>query len=243
MPLDPRHGVVGIAIQLNGWGEWWTRTFPAVYFVKLDEEENPEKPRQLIASTHYSVHRQDYIYLFNAPPGRYAAVAYYWEARDARDVPSINASKNKIFLSLLLAAMEQANDERKNTALLFSRNLISNTEVTIGPGTVGFMGTYEIDVAKATIDRAADVYKLDDLQVQIYTLLNALPGIVHFKGHIAPFSGWVKSWYKPRAWEGKRDRQDEEEFLLNTSSDLQAAGGSAWSAVIKKRIDILQGRQ
>lgn len=219
-PPGTQSAAVGIAVKLSGSFDWRDRQFPSVFFIKLDEEQDPDKPRQLIASTHYSLHglSQAYLFNFNAQPGRYAAVAYYWDARERLDEESVNK------------------------VLLFPRNLIKGSEITVGPGAIGFMGTFDVSVVRAS-DRAADLYRLDDVQRHIFTLLNSLPGTVHFKDHVAPFPGWVQYWYKPRVWEGKHDRPDEEEFLLNTGHDLQANRESDWFAVVQKRLEALKARQ
>jgi hypothetical protein len=88
-----------------------------VYFVKVNEEED------LYYAGHYIQSRfseNDQVYLLNAKPGRYAAVACL-----VREVVPMTPSKER--------------------TTFFSKEVIKLTEVEVPPGTIKFMGQYVVN--------------------------------------------------------------------------------------------------
>lgn len=105
----------------------------AVFFVKLSDGSGPSdaEEEELVVSNHIS---QDRAYLLNADPGRYVAVA---------------------------ARLDFVRDEERffYTAYL-PKGLITATEVTVGPGEVGFMGEYQVKepIIRKGMDDAQSYY-------------------------------------------------------------------------------------
>jgi hypothetical protein len=116
--LDPQRAVIGISVK--------TRVpllkFPdrpdMVYFIKGDEGEDlyTQGSESLIQSNNLE---GGYVYLLNAEPGRYAAVACYLEKET-----------------------EQGTYEYWT---FFPEEMIKLTEVLVAPGTIAFMGEYVVD--------------------------------------------------------------------------------------------------
>lgn len=107
----PDRGGIGISVQVrppNGL-VIFTRASQRVYFVRLDGEKGPFTQDQFILSN-YSA--EGWVYLLDAPPGRYAAVA-------------------SVFSRL-----------RKEYVTIFSKQLIEATAVTVSPGAMAFMGEH-----------------------------------------------------------------------------------------------------
>ena len=112
----PERGGIGISVQVrppNGLAIF-TRASQRVYFVRLDGEKGPFAQDQFILSN-YSA--EGWVYLLDAPPGRYAAVA-------------------SVFSRL-----------RKDYVTIFSKQLIEATAVTVSPGAMAFMGEYLLNAS------------------------------------------------------------------------------------------------
>jgi hypothetical protein len=83
-----------------------------VYFVKLDDKDENLLGVKLIPSNYT---RGDYVYLVNAEPGRYAAVASFF----------------------------QQTDNTYNS--FYDLNTIQNTITVVGPGQIAYMGNIMVD--------------------------------------------------------------------------------------------------
>ena len=71
-PIDPSAVAVGISMKVGSSYSYSTSTVRRVYFVRLEEKEDILKQDRFIYSDTWS---NDYVYLLNAQPGRYAVVA------------------------------------------------------------------------------------------------------------------------------------------------------------------------
>ena len=123
-PLDSNSSLIGIAVKNRGLIKLFSNTPDRVYFVRLEDGSDPYTATRLLPSN-YAKGR--YIYLLNAEPGRYVAVA-----------------------SLLVQRTPTAPTTRYT--VYFSEDLIKVTEVTVGPASINFMGEYVVDMATGMKD-------------------------------------------------------------------------------------------
>jgi hypothetical protein len=146
--------VIGIAASISAplWGHTQAEY---VYFVRLDESgtyayDNP------IRSNYTS---DDYVYLFNAEPGRYAAVAAGYQ-RQNQSAPM--GSSVSLGGGFSMGVSVSSTTTSTFTAYL-PRALIEETVVTVGPAEAVFLG--EIVLDETTWEAA------DDIQLHYYHLL------------------------------------------------------------------------
>jgi len=112
----PERGGIGISVQVRppiGLAIF-TRASQRVYFTRVDGEQGLFAQDHVILSN-YSA--DGWVYLLDAPPGRYAAVA------------SVSSKQGKDYVTV------------------FSKQLIEATVVTVSPGAMAFMGEYLVDTS------------------------------------------------------------------------------------------------
>jgi hypothetical protein len=117
-PLDHQMGGIGISLKTRPPVKIVTQKPDRVYFVKLHEGTESSLIQSSVMASNYV--KGDYIYLLNAPPGRYVAVA---------------ATRSQFVVSL----------GKTDYATYFPKELIKLTEVTVKPGSVVFMGEFIVD--------------------------------------------------------------------------------------------------
>ena len=167
-PLDPQRAIIGISVKNRAPIRVIAQKNTVVYFIKVDKEEDLYTQEDIIQSNYANGGQ---VYLLNAEPGRYAAVASFY--------------------------LRVGN----KWTTIFPKELIKLTEVTVAPGTIAFMGDYVVDSDTGTenYDDAQSHYSRlvytgyhydgslheenRDKQAEIGFLTNALE---HFKD-----TGWV----------------------------------------------------
>jgi hypothetical protein len=113
-PLDSQSAALGISVKLKAPIELFSRYPDRVYFVRVDKDDDVYTASQIIPSNYV---KGDYVYLLNAAPGRYVAVASFLEQRSQTG--------------------------RSNTfTTFFSEEVIKRTQTVVTPGTMAFMGKY-----------------------------------------------------------------------------------------------------
>jgi hypothetical protein len=115
-PLDPERSVIGITVATRAPIKLFTDKNEMVYFIKVDEGGDLYNQGKFIRSN-YTTGGQ--VYLINAKPGRYAAVACY------------EKKKSQLMVG--------------EYTTLFPKELIKLTEVLVAPGKIAFMGDYVVD--------------------------------------------------------------------------------------------------
>jgi hypothetical protein len=146
-PLDPQRGVIGISVKTRAPVKVFTMMASKVYFVKAEENEDLYSQENFIESTYA---KGGQVYLLNAEPGRYAAVACY-----KKKVGGMRKDEYTIF---------------------FPKELIKLTEVTVAPGMVAFMGKYVVD--SSTSFKYADPCEFHYLQVIAPAAVTGIKGSV-----------------------------------------------------------------
>lgn len=114
----------------------------ATYFVRLSDRNN-------VLSSYPAVIRSNYVngysvYLLNAEPGIYAAVAASYSQFLAPPAPVASGFNLTVSSGTI------------GRVAYFPENLIRKTVVEVKPGTISYMGTYEVDMAAMAGFRSAD---------------------------------------------------------------------------------------
>lgn len=212
-PLDSQSAAIGISVSLKAPIRLFSSAPDRIYFVKVEREEDLYTQGQQYTLSNYV--EGDHVYLLNAPPGRYVAVAA------ARKQPVQRMSGGTLM----------ATGEEHEYTTFFSKEIIKLTEVTAAPGTIVFMGKYVVNTSAGLTDA-------DDAQLHYFHLVapNALIGPGVAAGVLsAMFSG--EFFYRGMLAEGTRDKQAEDQFLGKAIEDLREG---AWSAMIQQRLDFLK---
>ncbi len=121
LPVNDQSSIIGISINIMQPLSIFTSHPKAVYFVRMEDDDIINQ-NNLISSNYY---KDDIIYLLNARPGRYIAVAAFEET------------------------ISPSNDENEKSRTMYNSfyfpyNLIKMTEVELMPGDIAFMGTITV---------------------------------------------------------------------------------------------------
>lgn len=166
----PDLSVIGIAASISAplWGHTQAEY---VYFVRLDESETYAYGDPILSN--YTI--GDYVYLFNAQPGRYAVIAAGYQ-RQSQSAPIGSSTSLGGGVSMSTSVTMTSN----NTFMAYlPKTLIDKTVVTVGPAEVAFIG--EIVLDKTSWEAA------DDVQLHYYHLL--APGHEDLNFLLKAFSG------------------------------------------------------
>ena len=113
-PLNSQSTAIGISVKLKAPIGLFSRHAERVYFVRVEKEEDLYASSQVIPSNYVN---GDYVYLLNAAPGRYAAVASFNTARTQQGATTTYTT-------------------------FFPEELIRHTQTMVGSGATAFMGDY-----------------------------------------------------------------------------------------------------
>ncbi len=192
----PERGGIGISVQVRpliGLAIF-TRTSQRVYFVRVDGERGLFAQDQFILSN-YSA--DGWVYLLDAPPGRYAAVA------------SVSSKQGR------------------DDVIVFSKQLIEATVVTVSPGAMAFMGEYLVDTSYS-VERA-------DTAQRHYLKVIRPSAIIGFTATLPT----NVMFYRGSALEAKRDQETEMRFLSTAAGRLR---GTEWNGLLDRSTKDLRGR-
>jgi hypothetical protein len=141
------------------------------YFVRLDESETYAYDDPI--RSNYRI--GDYVYLFNAQPGRYAVIAAGYQ-RQSQGAPM----GSSVGLGGGFSMSTSVTMTSSNAFMAYlPKTLIDKTVVTVGPAEVAFIGKIVLD--KTSWEEA------DDVQLHYYHLL--APGHEDFNFLVKAFSG------------------------------------------------------
>ncbi len=133
-PLNTESSVIGIKVNVRGFKLFSTPS-ERVYFVRIDEGVLLSQEGTI--ASNYS--QDGYVYLVNAEPGRYAAVAASHsrpQPTTAPGVPVAGGGHVTVTVSLTTISWD---------TIYFPTGLIQKTAVTVGPGAAAFMGDLVVD--------------------------------------------------------------------------------------------------
>lgn len=194
---DPQTAVVGIQIETQVPIGIFSQKPDVVYFVKIDNEGDITQ-NQVIPSNFAKDGR---IYLLNARPGKYAAVAAF---RSQAGSPFTPAPQPGVNVSVSIG--------KTGYTTYFSKELIEATKVDVGPGEVVFMGSYIVKQSVGLTDA-------EPIQSHYANLLapgssksgfgHLLSGDYHYRGAVG---------------EAKRDNDARTEFIKKARDDLAEGG-------------------
>jgi hypothetical protein len=201
---DPQASVIGIQVETRAPVGVFSHKPDAAYFVKIDGEGDVVQ-NQLIPSNFAKDGR---IYLLNAKPGTYAAVAVF---RSQAGAPFGSAPQPGISVSLRVG--------KTGYTTYFSKELIEATKANVAAGEIAFMGSY---VVKQSVG-LADAEPIQNHYANLLSPGSARSGI----GNL--LSGDYH--YRGGASEVKRDENTRKEFTKNARDDL-AEGG--WGSLATK---------
>ena len=200
---QPQSSGLGIHVTLKAPIGIFRNSPSQIYFAKIDGEGG---------ILQQSVFRSNYVkggraYLLNAQPGAYAAVAAFFSREP---LPVFAPPSPGVSVSLKLG--------RTDYMTYFSKELVEQTKVTIGPNDFAFMGSY-------VVDQSAGLAGADTVQI-------------HYQGVIAPRAAMGEFLlmmtgdfhYRGTLNERKNDEQTRNEFIRNAKEDL---AGSGWAARLK----------
>lgn len=136
-PMSPATGGVGIHVATRLPLGLWPEPQGQVLFLRLPDIDDPTYTSGTVYVSNYA--KGDYVYLLNARPGRYVAVACWREQsnRVIDGVPVYSAG------DMGKALGEELGPTRFTTYL--PRPTIQSSETLVEPGCVAFMGWYELD--------------------------------------------------------------------------------------------------
>ena len=199
-PQDGASAGIGILVKTRAPIKLFSAKVDSVMFVRLEGNDRSQYiSTQPIASNY---NKDGYIYLLNAPPGRYAAVATF---RSQASAPTAPAGGGGVTVTV--------NPGDTDYTTYFSRDLVKATEVTVEPGRIVFMGEF-------IVDTSTKFENADDVQSHYFRLIS--PGVEDRNKFLGLMSGdyhYTGTLYKVNQNEEVRER-----FLATTKENLGEAG-------------------
>lgn len=200
---DPQTSAIGIQVETQAPVGIFSNKPDRVFFVRIDSEGDITQS-QVIPSNFAKDGR---IYLLNAKPGKYAAVAAF---RSQAGSPFAPAPRPGVSVSVSVG--------KTGYTTYFSKELIEATKVDVASSEVAFMGSY---VVKQSVG-LKDAEPIQNHYAELLAPGSSKSGF----GHL--LSGDYH--YRGMMGEAKRDNDAKTEFLRKSKDDL-AEGG--WGQIIK----------
>jgi hypothetical protein len=200
---DPQTSAIGIQVETQAPAGIFSHKPDRIFFVRIDGEGNIEQ-NQVIPSNFAKDGR---IYLLNAKPGKYAAVAAF---RSQAGLPLAPASQPGVSVSVTVG--------KTGYTTYFSKELIEATKVDVGRGEVAFMGSY---VVKQSVG-LTDAEPIQNHYAELIAPGSSKSGFGHLLSGDYHYRGAIS--------EAKRDRDTRTEFLRKSKDDL-AEGG--WGQIFR----------
>jgi hypothetical protein len=194
-PPDPERGTIAVAIDAKPPMKIGKMPAVQVYFANVDAGVDPFGAVDVIPSS-YSARNQ--AYLLNAPAGRYVAVAALLEG----------VGGNASFQAMAF----------------FSAATISETEVSVVPGRISFMGRF-------LVQTSTKVAEADAAQSHYYRLLS--PGAAGRTGFARVMAG---PSYVAELVEAAKDPEAATEFWTEAVEKVFRRE-PAWADAVKREID------
>jgi hypothetical protein len=199
-PQDGASAGIGAFVKNRAPIKLFTGKPDSLMFVRLEGDDSSQYiSTQPIASNY---NKDGYIYLLNAPPGRYVAVATYQSKASAPTAPTGGGG-----------VTVTVNSGDTDYTTYFSRDLVKATEVTVEPGGIVFMGELVVDTSTSFKDA-------DDIQLHYFRLIS--PGVEDRNKFLGLMSGDYH--YTGTLLELNQDDEAREKFLATTRENLGEAG-------------------
>ncbi|MCS6289948.1 MAG: hypothetical protein H8K10_13375 [Nitrospira sp.] len=202
-PVDQQSAVLGITIKSPA---WVPNTEDRLYLVKVENERDLFEGSKLIPTSILApppgAGGGGTVYVQNIPPGRYAAVAF--------------STSEKGFGKV-----------REVTLFLLPKAVVKQSDTTVAPGSISFMGEYEVGNSTMVLqEKVADPVQEHYFEAfwgkplaQVIADLQMIGTPAYFAVHTVS----VK--------QGSRDATAEERFLSVAKRDLEPA----WTPMIERR--------
>ncbi len=201
-PVDQQSAVIGITMKSPAWAP---NTEDRLYLVKVENERDLFEGTKLIPTSIVAPPPGSggggTVYVQNVPPGRYAAVAF--------------STSEKGFGKV-----------REVTLFLLPKAVVKQSDTTVAPGGIHFMGEYEVGTSTMVLqEKAADEVQEHYFEAfwgkplaQVIADLQVLGTPAYFAVHTVT----VKR--------GSRDADAEARFLAAAKRDLEPS----WTPVIER---------
>ena len=202
-PVDQQSAVIGITIKSPA---WVPNTEDRLYLVKIENDRDLFEGSKLIPTSILApppgARGGGTVYVQNLPPGRYAAVAF--------------STSEKGFGKV-----------REVTLFLLPKTVVKESDTTVVPGSISFMGEYEVGTSTMVLqEKSADPVQEHYFEAfwgkplaQVIADFQVLGTPAYFAVHTVS----VK--------QGNRDANAEARFLEAAKRDLEPA----WGPVIERR--------
>lgn len=201
-PVDQQSAVIGITIKSSA---WQPNTEDRLYLVKVENDRDLFEGTKLIPTSIVAPPPGSggggTVYVQNVPPGRYAAVAF--------------STSEKGFGKV-----------REVTLFLLPKTVVKQSDTTVTPGGIHFMGEYEVGASTMVLQEKA----ADDVQAHYFEVFWGKPltqviADLQILGTPAYFAVHTVS-AKP----GSRDADAEARFQATAKHDLEPS----WAPVIDR---------
>lgn len=201
-PVDQQSAVVGITIKSSA---WLPNTEDRVYLVKIENDRDLFEGTKLIPTSIVTPPAGSggggTVYLQNVPPGRYAAVAF--------------STSEKGFGKV-----------REVTLFLLPKTVVKQSETTVTPGGLHFMGEYEMGPSTMVLQEHA----ADDVQAHYFEAFWGKPlaqviADLQVLGTPAYFAVHTVS-----ATRGSRESDAQTRFQATAKRDLEPS----WASIIER---------
>ena len=206
VPVPPLRGSessgLGIVVTLRAPIGIFGATPSVVYFAKVDNDDG--LLQQQVVRSNYS--NDNRLYLLNAPPGSYVAVAAFFSRAPVPAGPPPPGVSVTVGVG------------RTAYTTYFSKDLVEQTRVNVGERDFAFMGGY-------VVDQSVGLESADPVQIHYSNLI--APGAAK-AGFLHLLSGDYH--YRGTVLEAKKDEQSRSEFFRNAKQDLSEGG---WTARFK----------
>lgn len=250
-PLSGESAAIGVMLEKQ-WSENGIRAnAERIYFIRWNDDSDPAKQSDIIESNY---NRGGRVYLFNAKPGRYSAVAAVdftnirhgggdmWagargqqqragagEAGYARTV-GFQPSTNQPRASLVGLQIDMGGGDRVDDFVAyvtyFSEDLVKRSTVEVRPGEFTVMGSFQVMMQD-------HIFRGDRVQTHFYQSIN--PSLTDPRGMpIHEVQDTVSS--RAHLIKGGRSGADRRHLLELALDDLR---GTEWEQMVRRKIDRL----
>ena len=199
-PQDGASAGIGVLVKTRAAIKLFSTKVDSVMFVRLEGNDSSQYISTQPIKSNYN--KDGYIYLLNAPPGRYAAVATF---RSQASAPTAPAGGGGFTVTV--------NPGDTDYTTYFSRDLVKATEVTVEPGRIVFMGEVIVDTSTSFTDA-------DDVQSHYIRLIS--PDVEDRNKFLGLLSG--DHHYTGTLHEVNHNEEASERFFATTKENLGEAG-------------------
>jgi hypothetical protein len=204
---DDQSAAIGISMRVHAPVRLFRYRPDKVYFVTAERKEDLYTLGRMILANYI---KGDRAYVLNASPGYYVAVAAYHKT--------------------------ESNQSTYHFTTFFTQEVVEQTAVSVGPGTIVYMGDY-------AVNQAVDLTNPDEAQLSFMPLIDRT-ALLRLGGTKEAIMGAVAAGvlgggfqYSGVLGEANRDRRTEEIFLGKAIDDLREGG---WSEMVQRRMDTLR---